>query len=281
MGSSVTGARVVDTSDVDTGDAERPFETLPGDPSSCVLLHVPHSSANIPLAVREHLLLNDEALEHEIHLMRDSHTDVVASAAARRARLRPTVFVNQLARQVVDPERFPDDREVMARIGHGAVYHKTSQLEPLRTEDPLRDRELLDRYFHPYANALSQTTDDIRNRLGKACIVDVHSFPKQKLPYEINDGPRPQICIGTDNFHTPGWLRAAAQQSFCDVGLEVDFDSPFAGTYIPLDFYQRDQRVTGVMIEIRRDLGDSEESFDRVCRALTTLIDSIDNTHDS
>jgi N-formylglutamate amidohydrolase len=42
---------------------------------------------------------------------------------------------------------------------------------------------------------------------GWALVIDCHSFPSRRLPYEIGvKGPRPEICIGTDPFNTPSHL---------------------------------------------------------------------------
>jgi N-formylglutamate amidohydrolase len=44
-------------------------------------------------------------------------------------------------------------------------------------------------------------------------------------------------------------LISAAKAAFVDVAL----DTPFAGCYVPLDFYRREPAVTALMVEIRRD----------------------------
>ena len=99
-----------------------PFRVVPGDPSSTVIIHVPHASRHIPIWVRAGLLLDESALERELDAMTDAHTDVVAERAADLVDgPRPWLFINQLSRLVVDPERFPDDRKEMNAAGMGAV----------------------------------------------------------------------------------------------------------------------------------------------------------------
>ena len=45
-------------------------------------------------------------------------------------------------------------------------------------------------------------------------IVDCHSFPQLPLPYELDRNPvRPDICIGTDQFHTPSALKDVLSRS--------------------------------------------------------------------
>ncbi|WP_067548039.1 N-formylglutamate amidohydrolase [Nocardia crassostreae] len=227
-------------------------ELAPGAPESPVILHVPHSAREIPPAVRAGILLDDAALDAELDHITDAHTARLAAIAADRAECRPWQFVNRLSRLVVDPERFPDDREEMAAVGMGAVYTRTTQRIPLRPSD-FDDAALLGRYFHPYARAM---TDLVAARLaatGRAVVIDVHSYPTRRLPYELHgDGPRPSICLGVDEFHTAPELTALVGKIFAEFGV-VGINSPFAGTYVPLDFYGKDPRVTAVMLEIRRD----------------------------
>lgn len=165
----------------------------------------------------------------------------------------PWLFVNQLSRLVVDPERLPDDREEMVAVGMGAVYTRTSHGEPLRAPDRRRDEGLRATYFAPYAAALADLVDARIEATGQAVIIDVHSYPSRPLPYELHAGDRrPAVCLGIDEDHTPAYLRRAAESAFAAVG-ELGTNEPFSGTYVPLRHYRRDGRVHSVMVEIRRD----------------------------
>jgi len=91
-------------------------------------------------------------------------------------------------------------------------------------------------------------------------IIDVHSFPRVALPYELHsDLDRPEICIGRNDIHTPPQLVDAALEAFSGFG-NVDTNQPFIGTYVPLAHYGVDTRVRSVMLEVRRDLYMDEES---------------------
>ncbi|NUO45797.1 MAG: N-formylglutamate amidohydrolase, partial [Streptomyces sp.] len=62
---------------------------------------------------------------------------------------------------------------------------------------------------------------------------------------------------------------------------EVGLDSPFSGTYVPLEFYGREPRVTALMVEIRRDTymtepgGAADAGLGRLASALATLVDAV------
>jgi N-formylglutamate deformylase len=255
------------------------FELLPGAVRSPVILHVPHSAREIPPEVRAGIVLADSALERELGHIVDAHTAVLAEEAARAAAATPWRFVNRLSRLVVDPERFPDEREEMLAVGMGAVYTRTAHKEPLRPADA--DPEpLVERYFRPYAKAMTDAVADRLAVTGRAVIIDVHSYPSARLPYELHgEGPRPEVCLGTDSFHTPPALVAAAREAFAPCG-ETRLDSPFSGAYVPLGFYGDEPRVSALMIEIRRDTymtepgGPVGPGLARLAKSLAALVDA-------
>ncbi|MFE3324437.1 N-formylglutamate amidohydrolase [Streptomyces sp. NPDC059176] len=256
------------------------FQLLPGAASSPVILHVPHSSRTLPTDVRRGIVLDDRALQRELDHITDAHTEEIAARASASSGVRPWQFVNRLSRLVIDPERFPDEREEMLAVGMGAVYTQTTHREELR---PLgTDHEpLLERYFRPYAAAMAVAVADRLSATGRAIVIDVHSYPTRRLPYELHGGgSRPPICLGTDAFHTPVALLAQARRSFAEFG-GTGLDSPFAGTYVPLEFYGKDPRVSALMIEIRRDVymeepgGRAGPGLERLGAALAELVGAV------
>ncbi|MEU6769897.1 N-formylglutamate amidohydrolase [Streptomyces sp. NPDC046759] len=254
------------------------YELLPGAPESPVLLHVPHAARAVPADVRRGIVLDDLALERELDHITDAHTAELAALAASLAAVPPWRFVNRLSRLVVDPERFPDEREEMTAVGMGAVYTSTTHRGELRPADT--DPEpLLARYFRPYARAVTEAVADRLAATGRAVVIDVHSYPTEPLPYELHGGgPRPPVCLGTDAFHTPPGLTRAARKAFAVCG-GTGLDSPFAGTYVPLEFYGREARVSALMVEIRRDTymtepgGPAGLGLGRLAASLADLVD--------
>ena len=90
---------------------------------------------------------------------------------------------------------------------------------------------------------------------GKCLIIDGHSFHPKTLPHEPDQTtPRPDICIGTDDYHTPEWLKEAAVSYWESLGYTVAVNSPFAGTILPLQYYGKDKRVMSIMLELNRNL---------------------------
>lgn len=214
--------------------------------------------------------------------MTDARTDEIANEAAGLSRLRPWLFVNELSRLVVDPERFPDPAdELMAapEIGMGAVYTRTANGDALRHPDAVHSQALIDTYFTPYADALTSLVAQRLQNTGGVTIIDLHSYPLVELPYERHvhpDAPRPACCIGTDPQHTLPALAAAVATAFARLG-ETAVNEPFAGTYVPLAYFGSDPRVQSVMVELRRDTYlDEPAGIDQIAAMLAALVDAID-----
>src|SRR5690348_13702131 len=234
----------------------------PGDAASPVLLHVPHAGTLVPAWVRAHLLPAAAELAAEVAALTDHGTDALAAAAAERAAVRPWLVVNPVSRFVVDVERFPDEREEMAAVGMGAVYTRGTRGQRIRPDDAAHAGALLGAYFRPWGRAVAGLVDT-----GRSVLLDVHSYPRDPLPYERHaEGPRPQVCLGTDPTHTPAWLVAAARAAFA--GFEVDLDSPFSGAYVP-----EGRTASAVMVEIRRDVHAARAP--ELVAALAALVDAV------
>jgi N-formylglutamate deformylase len=218
-----------------------------------VLLHVPHSATTIPPGARARLLPDDAELAAEVAALTDHGTDRLARAAAGGA----PVLVAPVSRFVVDVERFPDEREGMRAVGMGAVYTHGTRRQRIRAADPVHAAALLEAHFHPWAARVTAAVRELLAAHGRAVVLDVHSYPRDPLPYERDPtADRPEVCLGTDPRHTPAWLLAAARSAFA--GFEVGLDTPFAGTYVPLPLLG-DPRVASLMVEVRRDVHGARE----------------------
>ena len=218
-----------------------------------IVFHVPHDSFYIPPEVRRGILLSDAELDREFLRMTDVWTQALFAAGVPRSQ----VTAAPVSRLVVDTERFEDDAlEIMAARGMGVVYEVTHDLKPLRRKVSAQERErLLARWYRPHHRCLTQRVDGILERWGRALVIDAHSFPSRALPYEDDPtAPRPEVCIGTDGFHTPPEVAAAFSEAFSRAGWDTGLNSPFAGALVPMKHFGSDRRVSAVMIETRRDL---------------------------
>lgn len=210
------------------------------------LLHIPHSSINIPLPYQKHFLINPES---EFPYMTDWYTDELFDLPAQK-------LVFPASRLVCDVERFREDRqEVMAGCGMGACYTHTHDGRKMRHLTADQRESILRHCYDPHHVKLTRMTNEILTQFGRCIIIDCHSFSPVPLPYEPEQDPdRPDICIGTDPFHTPSELAGVLVQAFRSRGYSVCVNKPYSGSIVPMDYYCKNPQVISVMIEVNRGL---------------------------
>lgn len=247
-----------------------------------VVLHIAHDSKYVPSDLREQFLLSDEELDKELLLMTDARTRLLFNASDEHNRM----IVSSVSRLVVDVERFADDElEIMSQKGMGAIYTKTADGRELRRKLNEHERNsLLSRYYKSHHLALEREVEDVIQLHGQCLIIDCHSFPSKPLPCDLNQSlKRPDICIGTDSFHTPEKLSDSICKTYQDAGYSVAMNEPYSGTIVPLKHYGLDDRVQSVMVEVNRSLYMDERSgkmlgcYDAIAEEITSLcVKSID-----
>jgi len=218
-----------------------------------IVLHLPHASILIPEDLRDDFLLGELELQEELNRITDHATDRIFLKAFPEA--EPIVF--PVSRLVVDPERFFDDfEEPMSQVGMGVLYTRGSLCQPIRqTPSPEKRQQLLERFYIPHHQKLTEVVDNMLQADGRCLIIDGHSYPAVALPYELQrKSARPDFCLGTDDFHTPAELVASVESKLSHLGYSTTRNEPFGGTIVPMKFYQQDQRVQSLMIEINRGL---------------------------
>jgi N-formylglutamate amidohydrolase len=217
-----------------------------------LIFHLPHAATAIPADVRAGICLSDAALAEEIRILTDHHTDQLFGMLAKDQDILVRFAYSRL---VTDVERHASDRdEPMSARGMGAVYTHGHELTRLRLNTACRE-DLMRKFYHPHHQALETAVKAHLERFGSALVVDCHSFPETSKPYEANQTLlRPEICIGTDAFHTPEIIAVALERSYRSAGYLVARNTPFAGSIVPASSYRRDPRVRSVMIELRRDI---------------------------
>jgi N-formylglutamate amidohydrolase len=224
---------------------------------AAVVVHIPHASRLVPDEGRAALLLSDADLAHELLCMTDAFTDELFAVHGATAVRFP------VSRLVVDPERFTNDaQEPMSSRGMGVIYTKRASGELLREAPSAPERaQLLSRWYTPHHEVLTRAVDNALRAYDTCLVLDAHSFPSRPLPYElVQDPDRPEICLGTDPYHTPSVLLEQAVAAFSAAGFTVRVNSPFSGALVPLAHYQRDPRVLALMVEVRRDVYMNEQT---------------------
>ena len=238
-----------------------------------LILSIPHSSTYIPSLYYYHPRLYRTGgvsynrnpfffgaaerrrklrIDLELGFMTDWYTDELFDYG-----LGPAVKA-EVSRLYCDVERFRDDeKESMSRVGMGVCYTKDFDGEILRDVPPEEKERILKRYYDPYHKALTTLVGNALDKGEMPLILDCHSFYPEPLPYEESNPDarhRPDISIGTDDFHTPEELTEKLTGYFTSLGYSVALNMPFAGSLVPSAYYRKDERVKSVMIEINRKL---------------------------
>jgi hypothetical protein len=142
--------------------------------SPIAVLHIPHSSRQVPAEERQNIRLDDAALKSELLRMTDAFTDELFPLTPVEA--GRVIF--SVSRLVCDVERFPSDGDKpMAARGMGAIYTRTSRGEVLRAQLDAESRQtLLDHWYRPHHVTPERMVNDVIARSEICLIVDCHSF---------------------------------------------------------------------------------------------------------
>jgi N-formylglutamate amidohydrolase len=244
-----------------------------------MILHIPHSSFIIPPEVREGIDLKENELMQELARMTDAFTDELFDLDEPHYKV-----VYPVSRIVCDPERFLDDGvEHMSKVGMGVVYTRTCDGRNLRSNLSDEERKnLIDQFYLPHHRILEKAVTAELTKHGRSLIVDCHSFPAKPLPYETYQSPdRPNICIGTDEFHTPQRLIDTILGEFEKFGYSTAVNNPFDGSIVPMAYYQKDRSVESIMIEVNRKLymdettGIKNAGFNSVKQHIRSILNKI------
>jgi N-formylglutamate amidohydrolase len=231
-----------------------------------MILHIPHASTNtagydINNRCRELLRMTDHFTDE---LFINEHA---------------TSLLFKLSRLICDVERFEDDeQESMSHFGMGVCYTKDSEGELLRESSVTEKNSIINDYYKPHHASLTQAVENELDTKGKALIIDCHSFPDEAYYFNSDFGKsRPDICLGTDEFHTPKALVEKVKVFFLAKGYDVRVDSPYSGTMVPLKHYKKNANVHSIMIELNRKLymdecGYKTEHYETIQAELTELL---------
>ncbi len=212
-----------------------------------VILHIPHSSTFIPNY--EGFVVSRETIQQELNLLTDWFTDELFDFPYHR-------IIAQFSRLFCDVERFSDDNlEVMSKVGMGMCYTHLDRGQHMRlVSEDLRNKIKIE-YYDKHHENLNELTNQILHEFRKVLLIDCHSFSDKPFNRDKDKTvPRPDFCIGMDDYHTPLELVKKAKGFLESNGYTVGINRPYSGTMIPSKFYQIDKNVMGIMFEVNRKL---------------------------
>jgi N-formylglutamate amidohydrolase len=211
-----------------------------------LVLHIPHSSTEIPYF--EGYVSTQEEINQEIIKLTDWYTDDLFDSQEDDKLVAP------FSRIFCDVERFSDeDLEVMAKFGMGVLYEKFDNGNQLRIVTTKLKSDVLNDYYWKHHNLLVNVVKDHLEQTESCLILDCHSFPSSPLTRAlVQNVNTPDFNIGTNSYHTPPNLIEASQEFFKSSGLSLGIDTPYSGSIVPMEYYQKDPRVSSIMLEVNR-----------------------------
>lgn len=237
--------------------------------ANSLILNIPHASPAIPtetLVMRKNgpwigygKWARHNTLSRELPYFTDWFTDELFNNGIGSPIIAP------VSRVLCDTERFEDDeQEPMAKIGFGVCYSTGHTMNEKFSYDSGHREAVIEKYYRPHHQTLENTVGRALCEFKTPIILDCHSFASVPLPYEPDQNPdRPDICIGSDDHHTPTELVEMTKKYFQSKGFKVKINSPYAGSIVPMLFYKKDSRVKTIMLEINRKLYMDEESIQK------------------
>jgi N-formylglutamate deformylase len=117
----------------------------------------------------------------------------------------------------------------------GAVYVKTSDEGPLREHlTPAERARLIELWYHPHHQRLTQTVDDVISDAKDCIIVDCDSFRRDRclMNRTRTRFGRTSASEQTDGIHPTDCARTGRRVSAAR-GFSVLVDRPFAGALVP------------------------------------------------
>lgn len=232
---------------------------------------IPHDGSLIPSEEYKYFNVSKSELERLADELRDKYVMSLFSNAKITVK-------NYISRYIIDVERFTDDSiEQMAQVGMGVYYTRSHYGKHIRDYNEKHREKLISTYYEEYHKRLNQLTFEQLEINNKALIIDCHSF-NGELAY-IQKGELPDVCIGYDTFHCESGAIDIIKNAFSDYGYSVEIGVPFNGSIVPTKYYNKDNRVKSVMIEINRRIYMNKlEDYYKVkniCNEITKELDKI------
>lgn len=211
--------------------------------NSATVIHIPHSSTHIP----SFECMDVEQARSEVQLLTDWATEKIFDCK------EITQIIVPFSRVFCDVERLPDAQEAMFKKGRGFYYTHCDNGERFRKNNAQLKQKIFEEYYQPHHENLLLICQEKIDKHGFCYLIDAHSFSENPLQTEDNqDLNRPDICLGTDEYHTPVFWINQLKYHFESFGFSVEINHPYSGTMVPLPMYKKEKRLSSIMIEINK-----------------------------
>jgi N-formylglutamate amidohydrolase len=211
-----------------------------------ILIHIPHSGTDFPSEFRDSYTV--PLLENDIDLCTDWDSE-------KLFRTEYPTLCPSLSKCYIDYSCiYPP--EIALSLGRGPLYTHNSDGMPFRYISDQEKTYLLNE-FESYHRRLSELIARKCEMYGICLLIHCHCFNNSLLPFEknfISERIRPDICIGTDPYHTPGWLSELICGEYEKNGFSAELNYPYSHASVPANFHGKDMRLLTVSVMINKRL---------------------------
>ncbi len=239
-----------------------------------ILLHIPHSSKELPSEFyNNELLISKDELNDFINNITDNKTDKLFEVDGI------TSIKAKYSRVYCDVEKFSDDNiEEMSKVGMGMVYTHTNKGIKFINYNKEYKEDILNNYYIPYHNNLDEVTSKLLKESDNLIIIDCHSFSKEIIMFEDRKDNIPDICIGYNN-EQDKTIALIIKDYFDKLNYKTSFNYPYTGSLIPNKFYNNQpSNLYSFMIELNKDIYLKEEDFNKLRNEILNLYKMLQNT---
>jgi len=200
-----------------------------------IILHIPHSSKNIPPEYMADYFDIAELNETLLKLT-DTFTDELFSVDG------VTKIVFPYSRVFCDVERFLQNEPMESKYGQGFYYTNGINLKPFRNDtnkDIVRDK-----YYNPHYSLIKETIQTMFNPL----LIDCHSFSNEIYPCTpFKADELPDFILGHNGKEREIKFCGLISDFLTDLGFKVTVNYPYIGSFT-ID------NCDSIMIEINKRL---------------------------
>ena len=252
----------------------------PSELSKPIVVDVPHAGEWVPDEVWGEMTENPSVLKRDLDLYVDEIWQDAPSLGC-------ILLASDVSRYVVDLNRACDDVTSESVVGRSAVmapgYYRDRGVVWANTTDgiavlrePMSEADFqrrLDRFYHPYHQALQGAIDAVVAAFGYCILVDGHSMPSMGRKQHGDTGKRRADIVpgDIDGAACASAVTRTAERHFLSHGYTVSTNQPYQGGWITRNYGRPSQGVHSLQIECNRDLYMDETTFVRKPEGLERL----------
>lgn len=232
-----------------------------------ILVSSPHSGRYYPPK-----LLNDICISpEELRFMEDLYTDELCINSTKSG---ATLLVANYARAYLDLNRPLHSLDLKlidgiktstycpySRAGIGLVARLVNKYNNIyRQKIPFSEvEERINNIHKPYHSFIDEKLSDLKQKFGKAFLIDMHSMPKDALGTNQCD-----IIVGNNYSRSANLnMTNVIIDFFKNNGFKTRLNQPYAGGFITQNHAKTSDNINAIQIEINRALYIDQDSFEK------------------